>query len=486
MNEATEETEEYEVELQKLNAVQETIDIMKKYYDARVNRYRACSLGEEVTEAIATCWTHFYECMADCERNEEYAVIHMNGLLHLLHDPIYALPELSNPEENYMQWYLNMAYEMAKSFILGCTTLVEAKNGYDRLFAHYVAINNKIDYHWSEMTKHVSPIHQDSEQHIEVNNPNYVAPPEDFLEYLQYIKQQSEQKRKKEEQEKMKVKVVYSVPNDNFRLVQMYYFYEFKCLFDFTEKIDAMVSPADRHLANEVNNVGWIASLLYDQQSYVIVDAIRQKIYYGYILPGNTREMQLSIETPLRQLKPRDILYQIGSPIYYEHISPFFKYNIGLLWDDLKNKSAADTDLTSFVWDVRENIILHFFYFLHLKQKGIVRNAIDIAQRIFLVSIYTLRYESFTLEDKDGYLIGFRRKWYLFQKDKVSCYEGHHAMENALYAWSCYVYGRDNAFTNIVGMVEEQALPDANLTMENVVTLGTYASTVMENSIFIK
>ena len=476
--EEEEEQEEYQKYLIRVEEANASIALMKKYLTYRAMGIRIPQWEHpEIDGEVAACKMRLAACSGDGgDADEEFATIHLDALLHLLYDPSVQFPEGT---EDRIKWYLGATYELAKSYILGMVASGEAQRRCSELFDYFVAINNVIDHRWTEGQKYVSAIHQNSEMEVQVANPNYKPPPEDFLAYLKYIKEQGDAK-KAEEASHLRVKVVNSVVNDNFRLIQMSYFHEMHMLFSFVSQLTIMTT--DTHMCNDMNNVGWVNALLSNPQCYLVVADIREKIYYGYVLPGNVREMQLSIETPLKQLKPRDILYQIGSPIYLDHISPYFSTNIGLLWDDLKAK--GDMDMGSFVWDVRQNIILYFFYFLHLTQRG---TGIDIYAHIFLVSIYTLRYEALTLEGKDGYLIGFARKWYLFQKEgRVSCYEGPHAIENALFAWSCYVYGRDHAFTALVGMIEEQALPDAQSTMDNVVTEGTYASTVMENSIFIK
>lgn len=473
-SESEEETPEYERYLQRVDEASSSIAIMKKHLAARAAGVHISA--PELDGEIALCRMRLAECSAEQGGDEDFATIHFNALLHLCYDPdVYV------PPGDAMRWYLGEAYELAKDCMLGLASPAETARRRDALFNGLVAINNRIDHEWTEGQKYVSAIHQNSEREIEVANPAYVAPPEDYLAYLKYVRER-DAKKAADERSHLRVKVVQAVPNDNFRLIQMSYFRELQMLLDFGAELERRTT--DVHAAVDTNNVGWVAGLLCNQQCYLVVSDIREKIYYGYVLPGNVREMQLSIETPLRQLKPRDILYQIGSPIYLDHISPYFATNIGLLWDDLKCK--GDMDMRSFVWDVRQNIVLYFFYFLHLTRCG--RTAFDIYKRIMLVSIYTLRYEALSLDAvEDGYLLGFARKWYLFQKGgRVSCYAGPYAMENALYAWTCYVYGREHAFSAIVGMVEEQALPDVRSTMDNVAAEGTYASTVMENSIFIK
>lgn len=445
-----------------------------------------------IEDEIAQIKERLFDCMreADDPFAESAAIVHQNALIHLAYVP----RDVPNVEKrDLMQVYLDSTYSFAKSFILGQVSIEQAEERLDALYRDFIWINNHIDHHWSD-NKMVAPIHINSESQIQIDNDRYEAPPNDYLQYIDYVARKAREAamKKQEEAKTISVTIVKSVPNDRFRLIQLYYFYEMRCLLDFAVKLREWTITT-RHCEGEgiMNNVGWVEALLRNNQCYLIVNKIKDSIYNSYILPGNIREMQIALKSPLRQLKPRDILFNIGSPIYFHDISPFFQYNIGILWDDIQHRIpdeiAAKSDMA---WDVRQNVILYFFYFLFLLQKGTEftfnKKKLTAEKCVYLVSIYTLRFDAFVFEEKDGHLIGFQRRWYLFKRSCVDCFEGFHALENGLYAWSSYVFGENNAFTRLLTMRENGALPDSYSTRNNINTTGTYASTQMEGSVFNK
>lgn len=423
---------------------------------------------------------YFQDCMpqADNELCEKCAACHINALIHLCYVPRVE----DNPDQrDLMKDYLDKTFQFARAFILGKVSLDDAIERTERLFDDFIWINNRIDHLWSN-NKFVAPVYVNSESQMEVDNEAYEEPPVDYVQYLEYV-------RKKEADASITktktVKIVTSVASKRFRFIQMHFFYEMKLLIQFAAELERRVVWR-QDCSHTMNNVGWMDGLLKNLQCYTVVTSIKDKIYEAYVLPGNIREMQFSLKTPLRQLKPRDILFQISSPIYFDELSPYFRTNIGLFWDDIEKFEGMDMECM--LWDARSNILLHFFYFLFLKQKGseftFRGSKREVQKMVYLASIYTLRYEQFIFEGKEGHLVGFRRRWYLFKVDGVWVFEGFHATENALHAWAGYIFGETNAFTRLVAMVARETLPDAYSTMNNVTSAGTFASEQAAGSIF--
>lgn len=412
--------------------------------------------------------------------NERLACIHFCALIYM--SPVSSsLPwEKSDPMTAYLteQKALNEDF-----FHPGQYPIHMIRRRLEDHFDHCLYLNRLVCHEWTNQSVFVAPIHEHASATIELPNPAYHPVPSDVLALLHLPK------KRKIEQPLMEQQVERSATNEDFRLVQLSFFYEFRQMIVFAEALEEAVIERVQCGGSEpveaLNNVGWMLGLFRNPNASRIIIPMQENIHQLFIYPGNIRHMQLSLNYDLSLVSASVVASTIQSDTFMV-VAKQLNGNMPLLWSDMATVSQDKEELA---WDVRAGVLLFHFYLLHIiytEQKA--------EDKVIPLSIYTIRRRSlfpFRLIAHSRCLLLFRRRAYLCRSDGVVCYEGYHAVEQGLKAWVHLVHGPHSQLAHVMELLHvptaNALLPSPQLGLSVQTTQipnSAYATTVPRGSIF--
>lgn len=414
--------------------------------------------------------------------NERLACIHFCALIYM-YPASSSLPWTNDPMTSYLaeQKTLNEDF-----FHYGHQPIHMIRRRLEDHFTHCLYLNRLVCHEWTNQSVFVAPIHEHASTTIEMPNPAYHPVPSDVLALLHLPK------RRKIEQPIMEQQVERSATNEDFRLVQLSFFYEFRQMLVFAEALETAVIErvpcGGREPVDALNNVGWMLGLFRNPNASRIIIPMQENIHQLFIYPGNIRHMQLSLNYDLSLVSASVVASTIQSDTFMS-VSEQLTGNMPLLWSDMATVSQEEeAQERKLAWDVRAGVLLFHFYLLHIiytEQKA--------EDKVVPLSIYTLRRRSvlsFHLSSNVNCLLLFRRRAYLCRSDGVVCYEGYHAIEQGLKAWVQLVHGPQSQLAQVMELLHvpiASPLPAPQLGLSAQTTQipnSAYATTVPRGSIF--
>ena len=380
--------------------------------------------------------------------NERLAYIHFCAMIYMV--PPVVLPPWSSeldPMSRYLQEQQALSFEF---FHYGLVSLHTIRHRLEALFHHCLALNRLVCHEWTHKSSFVAPIQQNASTTIELPNPAYRQLPTDPVALLHVSK------KRKLESPTIEEEVTLGATNDDFRIVQLSFFYEFRQMISFYEALEEAV--IERHVCGEnkpevaINNVGWMTSLFRNRNASKIIIPMQENIHKLFIYPGNARHMQLSLNYDLSLVSASVVASTVQS-VTYGMVAKQLIGNIPLLWNDMAIVPREGEKESNLAWDVRAGALLFHFYLLH-----IIYIETPAEEQVFPISIYTLKRGppeklAFRLSSYKNCLLFFRRRMYLCRPEGVVCYEGYHAVEHGLRAWVELVYGFSSQLAQIMNLL---------------------------------
>ena len=374
-------------------------------------------------------------------------------------------------------------------FHYGTMDAAQARDAASDLFARFVRINRAVRHDWTGRSIFVSPIHENAGVALELPNPAFRPVPIDASALLHLPK------RARVETPTVEQHVELAAANDDFRAVQLHFFYELRLMVDFADALDARVTQHVRcDFDPAANTVGWMVGLFRDHSATRILIPMQENIHAAFLYPGDIRHMAVTLHyDDLSLVSPSVVASTIASDTYAD-VSAQLVGNMPRLWAEMAALPLDAAKEAVLAWDVRAGVLLHHFYLLHIMY---MRTKADAA--VLPISIYTLRrtFDSavFAPHRFANKLLLFRRRAYLCRADgTAACFSGYHAMEHGLRAWAAHTYGEQSQLVRVLSMVHVPAAdaiindlpaPQTNLSAQTThVPNSAYASSMPQGSIF--
>lgn len=380
--------------------------------------------------------------------NEHLAYIHFCALIYMV--PPLLLPPWSTADDPMSRYLAEQHALNVEFFHHAMVPLTTIRHRLEAHFHHCLTLNRLVCHEWTHKSAFVAPIQQNASTTIELPNPAYQQIPTNPLSLLHVPK------RRKLEAQTIEEVVVRGATNEDFRVVQLAYFYEFRQMITFYEALESAV--IERHVCGghqaevAINNVGWMASLFRNPNASRIIIPMQENIHKLFVYPGNARHMQLSLNYDLNLVSALVVASTIQSPTY-AMVAKQLVGNIPLLWNEMAVVPRSGEKETQLAWDVRAGVLLFHFYLLH-----IIYVEKPAEEQVLPISIYTLKRGppeklTFRLASYKNCLLLFRRRTYLCRPEGVVCYEGYHAVEHGLRAWVQMIHGPSSQIAEIMNLL---------------------------------
>ncbi len=421
------------------------------------------------------------------EGSEALACVHLAALIYMSNRDDEDDTPMDNPQDP-MTAYLAQRTALNYGFFhYGTYDVTQARAAASALFARFVRINREVRHDWTGRSIFVSPIQENAACSIELPNPAYTPVPTDALGLLRMPK------RRRVEEPTIAQQVEMAAANDDFRAVQLHFFYEFSLMASFAEALDSTVNQVvSCDFSEYANNTGWMAGLFRDPTASRIIIPMGEDIHRLFLYPGDIRHMSVTLRYDDLSLTSPSVVASTIASDTYTAVAAQLVGNLPLLWAEMAAVSRTDPACEArLAWDVRAGVLLYHFYLLHITY---LRTKAD--HLVLPISIYTLRRDLgstvFSLRRFAGCLLLFRRRAYLCQAHGSICYEGYHAVEHGLRAWVRATYGEYSQLARVLDMVYVSAaatndlpVPQTNVSEQTTyVPNSAYASTLPQGSIF--